>query len=178
MRIAITGLMMVTLGGAAMAGFASKKLGAPLAGGRTAVALLKTPDGRDAGRATVREVVGGMRVTVDARGFTPGDHGVHIHTVGRCDAPDFMTSGGHWNPTGTKHGSMNAMGPHEGDLPNLVIGTDGRGTVGVVVPGALFDGLIDADGSAMVVHARADDLVTDPSGNSGARVACGVFAKS
>ncbi len=178
MRIAITGLMMVTLGGAAMAGFASKKLGAPLAGGRTAVALLKTPDGREAGRAMVREVAGGLRVTVDARGITPGDHGVHIHTVGKCDGPDFMTSGGHWNPTGTKHGSMNAMGPHEGDLPNLVVGTDGRGTVGVVVPGALFDGLIDADGSAMVVHAKPDDLVNDPSGNSGARVACGVFAKS
>ncbi len=152
-----------------------KQMGTPIPAGRSAVALLKTADGKDAGRATVREVEGGLRVTVDAIGIAPGEHGAHIHTIGRCDAPDFMTSAGHWNPAGAKHGALNAMGPHAGDLPNLVIGKDRRGTVGGVVPGASFDSLIDADGSAMVVHDKADDMMTDPTGNSGGRIACGVF---
>ena len=178
MRIAITGMGLLALAATTGCDSDTKRVGAAMPAGRIAVALLKTAAGADVGRATVREVEGGVRVTVDAKGLMPGNHGVHIHTVGRCDGPDFMTAGGHWNPTGTKHGSMNAMGPHEGDLPNLLIGTDGRGNVGVTVPGALFAGLIDADGSAMVVHANPDDLVTDPSGNSGARVACGVFAPS
>lgn len=178
MRIALTGLTLLALAGTSACDTDGKRVGTALPTGRVAVALLKTPDGRDAGRASVREVEGGLRVTVDARGIATGDHGVHVHTIGRCDGPDYMTAGGHWNPTGTKHGAMNAMGPHEGDLPNLVIGTDRRGTIGATVPGASFDGLFDADGSAMIIHDKADDLMTDPSGNSGARIACGVFAKS
>ena len=144
--------------------------------GPVAIAALMTASGAPVGRATAREATGGLRVTIDVSGMAPGTHGVHIHTTGRCDGPDFMTAGGHWNPLGTKHGSMNPAGPHEGDLPNLVIGADGRGTVAVTIPGGTMAGLLDADGAAMVVHANADDLVTDPSGNSGARVACGVFS--
>ena len=153
----------------------SAHMGSSTANGRTAVAPLTTATGAVAGRATAREVTGGLRVTIDATGLAPGTHGAHIHTIGMCDAPAFMAAGGHWNPTGASHGSMNPAGPHEGDLPNLVIGADGRGTVGITVPGATLDGLLDADGSALVVHAAADDLMTDPSGNSGARIACGVF---
>ena len=129
-------------------------------------------------RATATEVAGGVRFTLDAKAMPPGTHGAHIHTVGRCDAPDFTTAGGHWNPTGTKHGSMNPQGPHEGDMPNLVIGTDGRGTIGMTIPGATMAGLLDADGAAFVAHAGPDDLMTDPAGNSGSRIACGVFQAS
>ncbi|OYY89674.1 MAG: superoxide dismutase [Sphingomonas sp. 28-66-16] len=143
-----------------------------------AVALLHDANGAEIGRATARPANGGLRVTIDAKGLPPGLHGAHIHTYGKCDAPDFTTAGGHWNPTATQHGSMNPAGPHEGDLPNLVIGADGRGTIGVVIPGATLAGLLDADGSAMVIHAGKDDLMTDPSGNSGGRIACGVFAAS
>ncbi|MBX9815050.1 MAG: superoxide dismutase [Proteobacteria bacterium SG_bin5] len=142
-----------------------------------ATAILRAPDGKQVGRATAREVKQGLRVTVDVRGLPEGQHGAHIHTVGQCDAPDFATAGGHWNPLGTKHGSMNPAGPHEGDLPNLLIGKDARGTIGAVIPKATLAGLLDADGAALVVHAGRDDLMTDPSGNSGGRVACGVFAK-
>ena len=116
-----------------------------------------------------------MGVSLDASALPPGTHGAHIHMVGRCDAPDFTTAGGHWNPTSKQHGTMNPAGPHEGDLPNLIVGTDGRGTLAITIPGATMAGLLDADGSAMVVHAGADDLRTDPSGNSGGRIACGVF---
>jgi Cu-Zn family superoxide dismutase len=149
--------------------------GTPVAGGAHALAMLKTATGADAGRATATEVAGGLRFTVDAMGLPPGTHGVHVHTTGRCDAPDFTTAGGHWNPTSMKHGSMNPQGPHEGDLPNLVVDNSGRGAVGVTIPGATMAGLLDADGAAFVVHAGPDDLMTDPSGNSGARIACGVF---
>lgn len=153
------------------------KTGTPLAGGRMAVATLLTSAGLPAGRATVTEVTGGLRVTLDARGLTPGNHGAHLHTVGRCDAPDFASAGPHWNPAGTKHGTMNPQGPHAGDLPNLTVGPDGRGTLGITLAGATLDGLLDADGAAMVVHAAADDLMTDPSGNSGGRIACGVLTR-
>ena len=153
----------------------SMAVGSPVAQGAQAVALLRTPDGADVGRATATEVTGGIRFTLDVRGLTPGTHGAHVHTVGHCDAPDFQTAGGHWNPLGAKHGSMNPQGPHEGDLPNLIVGPNGHGTIGTVVSGATMAGLLDADGSAIVVHEKADDLMTDPSGNSGARIACGVF---
>lgn len=151
------------------------EVGAPLAGGARAVAALKTSAGVDAGSATASEVAGGLRITVNVKALAPGTHGTHVHTTGACDAPDFTTAGGHWNPTGMKHGSMNPQGPHEGDLPNLIVGTDGRGTIGITIPGATMSGLLDADGSALVVHAGPDDLMTDPSGNSGGRIACGVF---
>ena len=116
-----------------------------------------------------------MRVSLDASKLPPGTHGAHVHTTGRCDGPDFTTAGGHWNPTGMKHGTQNPMGPHAGDLPNLIVGADGRGSVAITLPSGTMAGLMDADGAAFVIHAGADDLKTDPSGNSGGRIACGVF---
>jgi len=151
------------------------RVGEAMPGGRVAVAQLRTAAGADAGRATAREVEGGLRFTADVQGLPPGPHGLHVHAVGRCDAPDFQTAGGHWNPTAAKHGANNPQGPHQGDLPNLTVGADGRGTAALTVPGATLAGLLDADGGSMMVHAAADDLQTDPAGNSGARIACGVF---
>jgi len=149
----------------------------PAAAGRIATATLMTAAGKDVGKVTVREVDGGLSVSVDVLDLPPGMHGAHLHTVGKCEAPDFASAGGHWNPTNMKHGSMNPQGPHEGDMPNLMIGADGRGTLTTRLAGGSFDALMDADGAAIVIHAAADDLKTDPSGNSGARVACGVLAK-
>ena len=151
--------------------------GAPPVAGRVATATLATAAGKTVGKVTIREVEGGLSVSVDVRDLPPGMHGAHLHTVGKCEGPDFASAGGHWNPTNMKHGSMNPQGPHEGDMPNLMVGADGRGTLTAKLAGASFDGLMDADGAAMVVHAGADDLMTDPSGNSGGRLACGVLAK-
>ncbi|MEG3088678.1 superoxide dismutase family protein [Sphingomonas sp. PB4P5] len=176
MRIAIIGTAALLTLGLSACNQDKITVGAPLAGGARAAAMLRTADGADVGMASASEVAGGLRFTIDARGMPQGTHGAHVHMTGRCDAPDFTTAGGHWNPTAMKHGTMNPQGPHEGDLPNLIIGTDGRGTLGITIPGATLAGLLDADGSALVVHAAADDLMTDPSGNSGARIACGVFA--
>ena len=178
-RIAMT-MAVAAAGAVALSACASHEMatGTPTAGGASAAATLAYANGAPAGHATMTEVAGGLRLTADITGATPGTHGIHVHTVGRCDAPDFQTAGGHWNPGMMKHGTMNPQGPHAGDLPNIVIGNDGRGTVGVTLPGATMAGLLDADGSAIVLHAGPDDLKTDPGGNSGSRVACGVFAAS
>ena len=178
MRKARTAMLMATTVAAmALAGCdrPSMRTGAPMASGPSASAVLHDASGIEVGHATATTVAGGVRFTADVHGLPPGTHGIHIHTVGLCDAPGFTTAGGHWNPTTMKHGTMNPQGPHEGDLPNIIIGPDGRGTVASVVPAASVATLMDADGAAIVVHAGPDDLMTDPSGNSGGRIACGVF---
>ncbi len=148
-----------------------------MAAGGAAIAALKTADGKDAGSATVTEADGALHVTLAAAGLPAGTHAVHIHTTGKCDAPTFETAGGHWNPTDTHHGINNPQSPkpHLGDLPNMEVGADGNGTLDFDVVGATLAGLLDTDGAALVVHADADDLKSDPSGNAGGRIACGVI---
>ena len=143
-----------------------------------AVAHLKGPTGRDRGRVDVFRDGAGLRLEIVAREFQTGSYGMHIHTAGKCDAPDFMSAGAHWNPAGAQHGADNPLGAHRGDLPNLLVeaGLIGRATV--TIPEAKLTGeggLLDADGAAFIIHAQADDLKTDPTGNSGGRVVCGVF---
>jgi Cu-Zn family superoxide dismutase len=126
---------------------------------------------------TVRawQTAGGVTFRIDASGLPHGVHGIHVHTVGRCDPPEFTSAGGHWNPTARKHGMNNPAGPHAGDLPNVEVAANGVLGAAVTLPGASMASLLDADGAALVLHAGADDYVTDPSGNSGARIACAVI---
>lgn len=156
-------------------GFARHQVGGTVKNARVASATLRTPDGTEVGHATAREVKNGLRISIETTGLPEGMHGAHIHTTGKCEGPGFASAGGHWNPLNTQHGTLNPAGPHEGDLPNLVIGKTGRGVLAINVPMATMDGLLDADGSAIVIHAGVDDMKTDPSGNSGGRIACGVF---
>jgi superoxide dismutase, Cu-Zn family len=135
---------------------------------------LRAADGAERGQAALRLTDGRMRLTIDAAGLMPGAHGVHIHDVGKCEAPDFASAKAHWNPAMKMHGRDNPMGAHSGDLPNLMIGTDGRGSLTIDVPGTMAQ-LLDADGASVIIHADADDYKTDPSGNSGKRLACGVL---
>lgn len=118
-------------------------------------------------------------VTISVTDMAPGTYAAHLHTTGRCDAPRFETAGGHWNPTGRQHGSQNPQGQHLGDLPNVTVGDARRGQIEFRVPNASIEGganpLLDADGAAVVIHAGPDDFRTDPSGNSGDRIACGVL---
>lgn len=174
LRIAIAG-MALALGGCAMDGEISvPKSGRSMAGHFSAKAVLRTGAGAETGWAMAKEASGALRVTVEVSGMSPGLHGVHVHTTGKCDGPDFASAGGHWNPTAHQHGSMNPAGPHVGDLPNVSVGANGKGRVAFTLPGT-YEGLLDEDGAALVVHAGPDDLKTDPSGNSGGRIACGVF---
>jgi Cu-Zn family superoxide dismutase len=128
---------------------------------------------------TATESGDGIRLQIAASNLAAGAYGVHLHTTGRCDSPGFESAGGHWNPTSHQHGKDSPRGMHKGDLPNLLIGADGRGTMEVTLPQVSIRGgvnpLLDTDGAALVIHAAADDYRTDPSGNSGARIACGVF---
>ena len=100
------------------------------------------------------------------------------HAVGRCEGPDFASAGSHWNPAGKKHGLNNPAGPHAGDMPNVEVAANGVLSATVVLAGASMDSLLDADGAALLIHAGADDYMTDPSGNSGARIACAVIHPS
>ena len=147
---------------------------------RTAHAGLITADGTAVGQARFVEAAGGVRLKVDVTGLPAGSHGIHLHAVGTCTAPDFASAGGHWNPMGRVHGSDAAGGAHLGDLPNIVIDASGKGHLDTLVKGATFESgalaLLDSDGTALVVHAGPDDYRTEPSGNSGARLACGVVA--
>jgi Cu-Zn family superoxide dismutase len=143
--------------------------------------MIADASGKVVAQATLSQAGSGLAVHVEARGLARGSYGIHIHGVRRCEGPAFASAGGHWNPTAHQHGRDNPAGPHSGDLPNLGVGTNGRGGIDFVVPGALLAGgganaLLDADGAAIVIHAQADDYRTDPSGNSGARIACGVVA--
>jgi len=137
-------------------------------------AIIRAPDGTERGRARLTTVDGVMRLTVEGVDLQPGARGMHVHMVGRCDAPDFKSAGDHWNPDAKQHGRDNPMGAHRGDMPNLMIGTDGRGSISLDLPGSPSS-LFDGDGASVVIHASADDYRTDPSGNSGARVACGIL---
>lgn len=121
-----------------------------------------------------------VRMIVDVTALPAGAHGIHLHTTGSCEAPGFASAGGHLNPGKRQHGTMNPMGRHMGDLPNLEVASNGRGTLSVTLPGSadtVEADLFDADGTAVVVHADPDDYRTDPSGNSGGRIACGVVAR-
>lgn len=138
-------------------------------------ASLADATGASRGSASFVDTTSGLEVRITAQGLPGGTHGVHLHAVGRCDGPDFQSAGSHWNPAMKQHGRDNPQGAHAGDLPNLVIGADGRGMVRFIVPQASLSGLLDADGAAVVIHANADDYRTDPSGNSGGRIACGVI---
>ena len=149
--------------------------------GQQASAELRDSSGNVVGSATFVDSGGGVQVSVQARNLPPGQHGIHVHAVGRCDPPDFMTAGAHANPTNRQHGLRNPQGPHGGDLPNLTIAQNGSGSLqatnNLLTVGAGPNSLFDDDGSALVIHAMADDDVTDPTGNSGGRIACGVVAR-
>lgn len=167
MKLAAVSLLALGASGAAVGDFAN-----------AAHASLRGTDGREVGEASVREAGNAIAVRLMARGLAPGRYGVHLHAVGSCDGPDFASAGAHWNPTGRQHGRLNPAGAHSGDLPNLEIGASGEGRLVFDIPiaaGANGHALHDADGASILIHAQPDDERSDPSGNSGARIACGVL---
>lgn len=142
---------------------------------QTATAVLKDAEGNEVGTVTATGHDDMLMISVSASGLPEGEHGAHIHQTGDCSASDFTSAGGHWNPTDANHGSESeAPNPHAGDLPNLTIAADGTGSMEGTSSGS-FAGLMDEDGSAFIIHADPDDYKTQPTGNAGARLACGVF---
>ena len=130
------------------------------------------------GRASLRDTAGGLRISALIGQLPPGTHAIHVHERGLCSAP-FTSAGEHLNPAGRTHGRRSPTGPHLGDLPNLpTADSAGVVTYAATAPGLTIASLLDADGSALIVHAAADDEVTDPHGNSGARIACAVIVRA
>ncbi|MFM5884256.1 MAG: superoxide dismutase family protein [Novosphingobium sp.] len=148
---------------------------------RVATATLRFANGAPAGEAIVTASGDSLTLSVAALGLPGGAHGVHLHMVGTCDAPAFTSAGGHLNPAGHQHGTANPAGSHLGDLPNLIANTAGVASLSANLAATRAEAeaaLFDSDGTALVIHAAADDYKTDPSGNSGSRIACGVIKRS
>ncbi len=147
----------------------------------TATADVQDAEGNQLGTVTLTESDQMIQISGMLHGIAPGTHAIHIHETGQCEPP-FESAGGHWNPTSNQHGSENPQGPHLGDLPNVEVSEDSMVTVQVSSPvGATLEGangLLDDDGAAVVVHAGEDDYRTDPSGDAGDRIACGVVTAS
>jgi superoxide dismutase, Cu-Zn family len=139
---------------------------------------LARADGSWAGVVTISKRSDGIFLSLAADAPSAGTFGMHLHAVGKCQGPDFTSAGGHWNPEMKQHGRDNPMGAHGGDLPNVVAGPDKKLTLEYKMPEIILEGatgLLDTDGAALVIHEKADDYLTDPSGNSGKRIICGTF---
>jgi Cu-Zn family superoxide dismutase len=145
----------------------------------SAGAEIKDASGQTIGQARFEPAGDDVNVSVNVRGLAPGAHGIHVHEVGKCDPPEFASSGAHFNPGGQPHHGGDAEHRHAGDMPNLVVGPDGTGRMQAVLRGITMKGrghhsLFHLNGTSILIHRDADDLKTAPSGNSGDRIACGV----
>lgn len=131
--------------------------------------------GQTIGTVRAWQTAGGVSFHISATGLPHGIHGIHVHPIGRCDPPDFASAGTHWNPAVRQHGLNNPQGPHAGDLPNVTVAANGVLEETVILPHTSLAELLDADGSAILIHAGADDYISQPSGNSGAKIACAII---
>jgi Cu-Zn family superoxide dismutase len=153
----------------------------PLRSAAKTVVELKDAQGKVVGQAIIWDAENGVQIDLQVHDLTPGEHGVHFHQVPKCEGPDFKSAGGHFNPEGKKHGFDNPDGHHAGDMKNFTVDAQGNAKAHLEdTDVTLKDGphsLLGNGGSAIVIHAKADDYKTDPSGNSGDRIACGVITK-
>jgi len=174
----MTRFLIVVAAVTSMNGCAGARVESPSA----AQAVLKDRSGLQVSAATFTEGSAGVRIQLTASGLRPGAKGIHIHAVGKCEPPEFTSAGAHFNPIGKKHGLKNPEGAHAGDLPNLIVSDTGSASFDVTSKTVTLQSgsptsLFGPDGTSLVIHAEQDDEKTDPAGNSGARIACGVITR-